>query len=119
MRFVMRLEKRSDTEIIFERYQHINDLFQYYLEETDNDAVAHLLRAGIKSATEAEVFSEFVWDMVARINRDEEAGKIVLGSADNTQMLPDLNYEVSKYLRSVGFYSVWERVSERHLSGSK
>jgi len=54
--------------------------------------------------------------MVERINRDEAEGTVVLGSADNTEMLPDLNYEVSKYLRSVGFYSVWERVSERHLS---
>lgn len=105
--------------IKFARYQHINDLFQHYLKETNNDAVANLLRTGVKSAVEAEAFSEFVWNMVERINRDEEAGKIVLGSADNTEMLPDLNYEVSKYLRGVGFYSVWEKVSERHLSDSE
>lgn len=115
----MRLEKRSATEIRFERYQHINDLFQHYLEESHNATVANLLGKGIKSAGEAETFSEFVWEMVERINRDEEAGTVVLGSADNTEMLPDLNYEVSKYLRSFGFYSVWERVSERHLSDSE
>ena len=102
--------------IKFERYQHINDLFQHYLEETHNETVATLLKSGVKSSGDAEAFSEFVWAMVERINQDEEEGKVVLGSADNTEMLPDLNYEVSKYLRSVGFYSVWERVSERHLS---
>jgi len=104
--------------IKFERYQHIHDLFQHYLDETGNKAVASFLQSGVKSSEEAEAFSEFVWDIVERINRDEEEGKVVLGSTDNTEMLPDLNYEVSKYLRSVGFYSVWERVSERHLSGS-
>ena len=80
-----------------------------------NDAAANLLKTGVKNASEAERFSEFVWEMVERINRDEEAGTVVLGSADNIELLPDLNYEVSKYLRSVGFYSVWEKVSERHL----
>lgn len=95
----MSLEKQPDTRIKFERYQHINDLFQHYLEETNNDTVANLLTIGITSASEAETFSEFVWDMVERINRDEEAGKLVPVSADNTEMLPDPNYEVSKYLR--------------------
>jgi hypothetical protein len=105
--------------IKFERYQHINDLFQHYLDEADNKTVARLMKSGVRSSEEAEAFSEFVWRMVERINRDEEEGKVVLGSTDNTEMFPDLNYEVSKYLRSVGFYSVWERVSERHLSGSE
>ena len=104
--------------IRFERYLHINDLFQHYLDETDNETVASLLKSGVKSSEEAEAFSEFVWTMVERINHDEEEGKVVLGSTDNTEMLSDLNYEVSRYLRSVGFYSVWERVSERHLSDS-
>lgn len=111
----MSLEKQPDKIIKFECYQHINDLFQHYLKETNNDTVANLLTIGITSASDAEAFSEFVWDMVDRINRDEEAGKLVLGSADNTEMLPDLNYEVSKHLRSAGFYSVWESVSERYL----
>lgn len=102
--------------IRFERYKHINDLIQHYLDEVGNEAVASLLKSGIKSSEEAEAFSEFVWAMVERINLDEEEGTTLLGSADNTEMLPDLNYEVSKYLRSVGFYSVWERVSEKHLS---
>lgn len=104
--------------IKFERYQHINDLFQHYLGEADNKAVADLMKFGIRSSEDAEAFSEFVWSMVERINQDEEEGRVVLGSTDNTEMLPDLNYEVSKYLRSVGFYSVWVRVSEKHLSNS-
>ena len=111
--------KRQDFMIKFERYQHINDLFQHYLKEADNQAVVSLMKNGINSREEAEAFSEFVWDMVERINRDDEEGTVVLGSTDNTEMLPDLNYEVRKYLRSVGFYSVWDQVSERHLSDSK
>lgn len=102
--------------IRFERYQHINDLFRHYLNETGNEAVASLLKSGVRSSEDAEAFSEFVWAMVERINLEEEEGTVVLGSKDNTEMLPDLNYEVSKYLWSVGFYSVWERVSEKRLS---
>jgi hypothetical protein len=100
----------------FERYQHINDLFRHYLNETGKEAVASLLKSGVRSSEDAEAFSEFVWAIVERINLDEEEGRVVLASTDNTEMLSDLNYEVSKYLRSVGFYSVWERVSEKHLS---
>ncbi len=123
MRYVTRRDCLSDEAaqrmVRFERYQHINHLFRHYVNETGNEAVARLLKSGVRSSEDAEVFSEFVWAMVERINRDEAEGTVVLGSADNTEMLLDLNYEVSKYLRSVGFYPVWERVSERHLSGSE
>lgn len=56
----MRLEKQPDTRIRFERYQHLNDLFQHYLEESHNATVANLVGKGIKSATEAETFSVII-----------------------------------------------------------
>ena len=40
---------------------------------------------------------------------------MVLGGAENTDMLPDLNYEISKYMKKVGFYAIWERISESNM----
>lgn len=49
--------------IRFERYQDINDLFRHYLNETGNEAVASLLKSGVRNNEDAEAFSEFVWAM--------------------------------------------------------
>ena len=53
--------------------------------------------------------------MVEAINEDEGNGVIVLGGADNTEMLPDVNYEVTKLMNSSGFYSIWDAVSRDEL----
>ena len=55
-------------------------------------------------------------DNVEAINEDEEKGVIILGSADNTEMLPDVNYEVTKLMKDSGFFSIWQRVSEQEIS---
>ncbi len=101
--------------IKFERYIHINDLFEHYIKIFDGDAMAKLMVSGITSENEAILFSTFVWKMVEKINEDEENEVVVLGGADNTEMLPDLNYEVSQYMSQVGFYSVWERISDSNI----
>ena len=61
------------------------------------------------------MFSRFVWKMVERVNEDEYNGCIVLGRKDNTDMLPDLAYEMSRYMRQIGFYAIWESVSESEM----
>lgn len=101
--------------ITFERYTHINDLFQHYINAFDDQAMARLMESGVTNEDEAIVFSTFVWKMVEQINEDEENGKIVLGSSDNTEMLPDLSYEISKYMKQVGFYSAWDRISDSNI----
>lgn len=100
----------------FERYAHINDLFEHYIKAFADDVMAKLMASGITSEDEAVLFSTFVWKMVEQINEDEENGVVVLGGADNTEMLPDLNYEVSQYMKQVGFHSTWEKVSRSNFS---
>jgi len=34
---------------------------------------------------------------------------IVSGGSDNTEMLPDLSYEVTNYMKAIGYYSIWEK----------
>jgi predicted transcriptional regulator len=102
--------------IKFERYSHINDLFEHYIKAFDDEVMAKLMESGVTSEDDAIVLSTFVWKMVEQINEDEENGNIVLGGADNTEMLPDLNYEISQYMKQVGFHSTWERISRSNFS---
>jgi len=101
--------------IKFERYSHINDLFECYINAFGDETMAKLMASGVASEEEAIAFSTFVWKMVEKINEDEENGVVVLGGADNTEMLPDLSYEVSQYMKQVGFYSAWERISDLNI----
>lgn len=50
-----------------------------------------------------------------KINEDEELGNSVMGSRDNTEMIPDLSYETARYMRKSGFYYVWEKVSSEEM----
>lgn len=102
--------------IKFERYSHINDLIEHYIKTFDDKAMEKIMEKGVASESDAAVFSTFVWKMVEQINEDEENGVVVLGGADNTEMLPDLNYEVSQYMKQVGFHSTWEKVSRSNFS---
>lgn len=98
--------------ITFERYTHINDLIQFYLAESPNAEIERILEAGLTSEQDAELFSQFIWQLVDRIHEDSETAREVLGRTDNTDMLPDLSYEITKYMRKTGFYAVWERISD-------
>lgn len=98
--------------IYFDRYTHINDLLQFYLAETPNPEISRIMANDITNEKDAETFSLFVWGVVDKIHDDEEAGRLVLGRQSNTDMLPDLSYEITKYMRKSGFFNVWERVSD-------
>lgn len=95
----------------FERYPHIKELLNFYITQSGNVQINHIFEKGITNAEDAETFSHFIWSIVDRIHNDAEESHLILGRADNTDMLPDLSYEVTKYMRSVGFYNVWERIS--------
>jgi len=101
--------------INFKRYKHVNDLIAHYIIKMDRDDIKTLISSEIKNSLDAEVFSKFIWDMVEQINEDEESGVIVLGSSDNTEMLPDISYEVTKYMKDTGHYNVWSKVSSEEM----
>jgi len=101
--------------INFKRYSHVNELIKYYIQVMERKDIKNLVSNGIKTLEEAELFSKFIWDMVQHINDDEASGAIVLGSNDNTEILPDISYEVTKYMRDTGFYSVWAKISNEEI----
>jgi len=101
--------------IKFDRYAHVNDLIKHYIVELGREDVNTLVEHDIKSAEEAATFCRFIWSMVEKINEDEENRISVLGSTDNTEMLPDISYEVTKLMKDAGHYSVWEQISNEEM----
>ncbi|PUA30221.1 MAG: hypothetical protein B0W54_06830 [Cellvibrio sp. 79] len=98
--------------IEFERYPHINEILAFYLEKSPEPKISRLIENGVTNEEEAEEFSKFIWRVVDNIHDDAESGNVVLGRIDNTDLLPDLSYEITKYMRKIGFYGIWERVSD-------
>ncbi|MBU3068581.1 hypothetical protein KOI40_02055 [Aestuariicella sp. G3-2] len=98
--------------IKFERYPHVNDLFKHYAVALNNEDATSILNSGITNAQEVRDYSKFIWQVVDAMHDDEENETSVLGSTNNIEMIPDLEYEVSSYMRSSGFYNVWLEVSE-------
>lgn len=98
--------------IKFERYTHVNDLIQHYIDEFEDEPISEIIKNGVTNEEEAIAFTKFIWRMAGQMNEDEEAGKMVLGSTDNSEMAPDLAYEVTKYMKNVGYYTTWEKISK-------
>lgn len=88
---------------MFGRYAHIDILLRHYAEKLQNRDAQLILDAGVSDAASAEVLSKFVWQVVEAMHEDEE---------NNIEMIPDLEYEISNYMREVGFFGVWKRVSD-------
>jgi hypothetical protein len=99
----------------FNRYPHVNDLLSHYIPIFDRKDLAEIIESGISSNEQAETFSRFIWQMVEAINEDEENEITVLGSSDNTEMLRDISYEITKLMKSNGFYEVWKSVSREEM----
>lgn len=101
--------------IIFKRYPHVNDLIGHYQKAFDRPDIAAIINHGFQSKDDAETLSRFIWQMVEAVNEDEEDQVEVLGSTDNTEMLPDLNYEITKLMKETGYYAVWLEVSNEEM----
>lgn len=101
--------------VIFKRYPHVQDLIECYLTKLQRQDIKLLLSNGLRDESDAEIFANFIWDVVEAVNEDEESGIEVMGSTDNTDMLPDLSYEVTKLMKDSGFYQVWKQKSSEHM----
>lgn len=101
--------------VIFKRYPHINDLIEHYQNTLNRPDIEAIIHQGIQSKEDAETLSRFIWQMVEAVNEDEEAQVEVLGSTDNTEMLPDLNYEITKLMKDAGYYAVWLEISNDEM----
>lgn len=98
--------------INFERYPHIHDLINYYTNSLKRKDIAKILQTGLKNAKDAELLSRFIWQMLDRMSEDANKKITVIGQTDNSNMIPDLEYEITLHIDEKGFRSVWDRVSD-------
>jgi hypothetical protein len=96
----------------FSRYPHVKDLINYYALTMEDNTVPPLLEHGFKSEEEAVIFSQFIWRMMDQIGTDAQNGKSVLGRTDNTDTMPDIDYEVSLFLANCGYAEIWDRICD-------
>ena len=95
-----------------QRYPHVRDLLFYYAEAFEDSNILDILNAGISTEEQAASFSHFIWKMADQMREDSEAGKVVLGDIDNSDMLADVHYEVRLYMCEKGFEPIWEKISD-------
>jgi len=95
--------------IQFKRYPHIADLLEHYIEQKKRADIGDIYKSGITTEKDAELFCAFIWNVVENIHSDSESESVVLGSTDNTDMLPDLAYEISTQMKQAGYFYIWEK----------
>lgn len=98
--------------INFERYPHVHDFISYYLNEFNELDVTAIMNYGVNNEQEAILLSRFIWKMVDKIHQDEINGISVLGNKNNIDILPDVSYEITNYMRKVGYLSVWDAITD-------
>lgn len=98
--------------IEFKRYPHVKELLLHYAKQLGAEDVERILEVGVDSSADAEHLAKFVWVMADRMAVDSRTKTPAMGRADNSDMLPDVNYEVGLYLTRRGYADIWVRVCD-------
>ena len=98
--------------ISFSRYPHVRDLLIHYAKDLNLNEVLKILETSVENELDAEKLSRFIWCVADKMSEDCQSGVLVLGRKDNSDMLPDVEYEVTLYLSELAYENVWDRVSE-------
>ena len=98
--------------ISFTRYPHVRDLLIHYAKNLNFNEIIQILDTRVENELDAEKLSRFIWSVADKMSEDCNSGVLVLGRKDNSDMLPDVEYEVTLYLSGLGFEQVWDRVSD-------
>jgi hypothetical protein len=98
--------------IQFKRYPHVKDLITHYANYMNEPSILLILEQGVNSEQEATDFAQFIWQMVGQMGIDSENGVSVLGRTDNTDTIPDIDYEISLQLANLGFEEIWNKICD-------
>jgi len=98
--------------ITFKRYPHVRDLLSYYATALNEPKIQKILDNGVSNASEATELAQFIWRMADQMAIDNENNTIVLGRTDNSDLIPDVEYEISLYFANNGYETIWEKVCD-------
>ncbi|MES2676076.1 MAG: hypothetical protein V4660_17690 [Pseudomonadota bacterium] len=95
--------------ITFKRYPHVYELISHYAKSLKDNQIINILEKGVSTEDEAVKFANFIWSMADQMAIDCENNVQVFGRTDNSDMMPDVDYEISLYLSNQGFDDVWDK----------
>ena len=98
--------------IKFQRYPHVKEFIEYYLEKLSCPEIAKILSTGVNNEKEAEFLSRFIWKMVDEMSSNCDDKIEVFGQIDNSDVYPDIQYEITAHLYEKGYMNVWDRVRD-------
>lgn len=98
--------------INFKRYLHVRDLLNHYATALNEPAIQNILDNGVSNVGEATELAQFICRMADQMAIDNENNTIVLGRTDNSDLIPDLEYEISLYFANNGYEAIWEKVCD-------
>ena len=98
--------------IIFNRYPHVRDLIIHYANSLNENQILSIMNSDVNNATEATALAKFIWRMADQMAADNENNTVVLGRIDNSDIMPDVDYEISLYLSNKGYGEIWDKVCD-------
>lgn len=104
--------RTSTVKEDFKRYSHVRVLIELYGEKSGNTEILNLLQKDSSSKEEAYKFGWFIVSMVDAMASDMQNGVFILGGVDNTEMIPDIDYEVRLFLANRGWDGVWDEICD-------
>ena len=96
----------------FKRYPHVLDLIEHYVGPIGNQDILSIIQRDSISKEDAYNFGRFIISMIEAMADDIEKKVVVLGRVDNTDSIPDIDYEVSLFLANRGWGGVWDEICD-------
>lgn len=98
--------------IIFKRYPHVRDLIIHYATLLQDNQILNIMKNDVINAVDATALAKFIWKMADEMAKDNENNVVVLGSTENSDMMPDVDYEISLLLSNKGYGEIWDQVCD-------
>lgn len=96
----------------FKRYPHVLALIEHYAGLIRDQNILSIIQRDSISKEDAYNFGRFIISMIEAMAGDIEKKVVVLGKVDNTDSIPDLDYEVSLFLANRGWGGVWDEICD-------
>ena len=98
--------------IRFKKYPHVRELIIHYAHSLKENNILAIMNSGIKYEAEATKLAKFIWCMADQMAVGNQNNIVALGRTDNSDIMPDVDYEISSYFSDVGYESIWDKVCD-------
>lgn len=83
----------------------------HYASYFQDTVIINIMDSHVDTEESAIALAKFIWRMADQMAIDSNNQNVVLGGVDNSDMLPDVVYELTLYLDRCGYSATWDAVS--------